>query len=136
MDKITANRRKDKNPYKHIRQKTKNDWFMYWLCEDTEFNNQFCVFSSNQVEARYLLTPAFMERLLSLEKLCGGGVSCCFYDEKIVIQLRHTDTNKWFDSPSIDRKVDFIPECNMIITQMNEIFRIIDILKLNQKSVI
>lgn len=31
-------RQKDVNPYKHIHQKTNDDWFLYWLCEDPEFN--------------------------------------------------------------------------------------------------
>lgn len=32
-------RKKDSNPYKHIRYKTSSDWYMYWLCEDKEFQD-------------------------------------------------------------------------------------------------
>ena len=29
----------DENPYNHIRQKSNDDWYMYWLCEDKEFRH-------------------------------------------------------------------------------------------------
>ncbi len=39
---------------------------------DPKFENIFEVFSNDQVEARYLLSPTFMERLLKLEELMRG----------------------------------------------------------------
>lgn len=39
---------------------------------DPKFEKTFEVFSNDQVEARYLLTPVFMERLLELETLMKG----------------------------------------------------------------
>ena len=39
---------------------------------DRRFEKTFEVFSSDQVEARYLLSPVFMERLLHLEELLRG----------------------------------------------------------------
>ena len=32
-------RKSDTNPYKHIRNKTSADWYMYWVCEDEDFLN-------------------------------------------------------------------------------------------------
>lgn len=40
--------------------------------EDPRFNQQFKVYSSDQVEARYLLTPRMMERLLDLKDSLGS----------------------------------------------------------------
>jgi len=40
--------------------------------EDPRFNQCFTVYSSDQVEARYLLTPRMMERLLELRDSIGG----------------------------------------------------------------
>lgn len=39
--------------------------------EDPRFNQQFRVFSSDQIEARYLLTPRLMERLMELHSHLG-----------------------------------------------------------------
>lgn len=33
----TNSRLSQDNPYEHIRRKTNDDWFMYWLCEDGGF---------------------------------------------------------------------------------------------------
>lgn len=40
--------------------------------EDPRFNKQFTVYSNDQVEARYLLTPRMMERLVELRDSIGG----------------------------------------------------------------
>lgn len=40
--------------------------------EDPRFSQQFKVYSSDQVEARYLLTPRMMERLLDLKNSLGN----------------------------------------------------------------
>jgi len=40
--------------------------------EDPRFSSRFRVYSSDQVEARYILTPRLMERLLELESSLGG----------------------------------------------------------------
>ena len=36
--------------------------------EDPKFENEFEVYSTDQIEARYLLTPSFMERILKLSR--------------------------------------------------------------------
>lgn len=40
--------------------------------EDVSFERQFEVFSDNQIEARYLLTTAFMERMSEVKKGLSG----------------------------------------------------------------
>ena len=49
------------------------------ILEDPEFNKKFNVYSTDQVEARYLLTPSFMEKLKN-------------------ISIQFTETNKTFCS--------------------------------------
>lgn len=34
-----SDRINDNNPYKHIRQKTNDEWILFWICEDSEFKN-------------------------------------------------------------------------------------------------
>ena len=48
------------------------------LLEDPVFNENFTIFSDDQVEARYLLTTAFMERLLVFQKDHKCKVSVLF----------------------------------------------------------
>lgn len=46
--------------------------------EDPRFEEMFEVFSSDQVEARYLLTPAFMERLVKLAEEARAPLQAAF----------------------------------------------------------
>lgn len=96
------------------------------VLEDPIFENKFDVYSDNQIEARYLLTPAFMERLIELSNLMN--LSCCFIGNKFIIAL--------------DRKQDFLPNLSLkepityelvkeIINEVSILFSIIDILKLD-----
>lgn len=48
--------------------------------ESAMFEKAFRIFSTDQVEVRYLLTPAFMERLLALRKRAPGGLQAAFVD--------------------------------------------------------
>lgn len=58
--------------------------------EDIEFSNEYNVYSQNQIEARYILTTAFMERLKNIkETFKAKYVRASFKDKKIVI-LIHT----------------------------------------------
>lgn len=40
LNMLSNNPRNDDNPYKHIRQKTNDQWWLYWLCEDKEFRKE------------------------------------------------------------------------------------------------
>lgn len=55
--------------------------------ESTEFENKFVVYSSDQVEARYILTPSFMERLAKLQDLMGEETSYSFVDTNIYVAV-------------------------------------------------
>ena len=58
--------------------------------EDVEFSNEYNVYSQNQIEARYILTTAFMERIKNIkETFKAKYVRVSFKDKKIVI-LIHT----------------------------------------------
>lgn len=55
--------------------------------EDPIFERQFEVYSNDQVEARYLLTTSFMERLLELSALYDNKIECCFYDDNLLLKI-------------------------------------------------
>ncbi len=50
---------------------------------DPTFEKLFEVYGTDQVMARYLLTPSFMERLLELETLLKGKNVRCVFDESL-----------------------------------------------------
>ena len=50
---------------------------------DPTFEKAFEVYGTDQVMARYLLTPSFMERLLKLERVLKGKNVRCVFDEKL-----------------------------------------------------
>ena len=56
--------------------------------EDPNFNKAFAVFGSDQVEAREILTPAFMQRLNDLEAAYAGHhIRCAFTETELLIAL-------------------------------------------------
>ena len=59
---------------------------------DSTFEQAFEVYSNDQVEARYLVHPVFMERLLSLEAAYKGkNLRCGFQDGALLIALEGPD---------------------------------------------
>ncbi len=100
--------------------------------EDPIFESKFEVYSSDQVEARYLLTTTFMERLIQLSELFGlSKIECSFYDDKLLISI--PSKIDMFETSSIFEPATFEEDIRTILTEMKLIFQIIDILKLNQK---
>jgi len=58
--------------------------------EDPDFERQYEVYGSDQVESRYLLTPAFMERLKKLNDSVGAqGMECAFYQNRLLVLMKH-----------------------------------------------
>lgn len=102
--------------------------------EDPRFEEIFEVYSGDQVEARYLLTYTFMERLVELQKVFGGDgtIQCSFYEKKLLLMLPSRE-NK-FEVGSVFKTVTFIHEINQIIDEMESIYKMIDVLKLDQNT--
>ncbi|MDL2255674.1 DUF3137 domain-containing protein [Parabacteroides sp. OttesenSCG-928-G06] len=55
--------------------------------ENPAFEKKFDVYATDQVEARYILTPSLMERLLNLDEDFDGGMVVSFCDSKIMIAI-------------------------------------------------
>lgn len=99
--------------------------------EDPKFSNIFEVFSGDQIEARYLLTTSFMERLIRLqEAFHGQSIKCSFFDNQLLMMISIKDG--WFEAGSIYEAEDFVDDAKSLLKEMHMIFSIIDILKLNQ----
>ncbi|WP_338840943.1 DUF3137 domain-containing protein [Flavobacterium ginsenosidimutans] len=53
--------------------------------ENIDFDNKFVTYSRNQIEARYILTPAMMERILDLNSKSDDTISISFIHSKMYI---------------------------------------------------
>ena len=98
--------------------------------EDTEFNQEFCVYSQNQIEARYILTTAFIERLKKLKEIYKAKyIRAAFKDEKIIILIQTGRDMFQMAGKSAMTKETFI----QLFDEITSVLDIIDILKLNEK---
>ncbi len=102
--------------------------------EDPEFESMFQVFSSDQVEARYVLTTAFMERLLHLARLRSPGgtpnVQCVFENKTLVISI--PCTQNLFEPGKISKSALQMDDIHTFLEQMKEVFGLVDVLKLTR----
>lgn len=58
--------------------------------ENPDFEAQFKVESTDPIEARYILTPTFMERLLSLRAKSGIGMEFSFLGAQVIVSIPRT----------------------------------------------
>jgi hypothetical protein len=101
--------------------------------EDIVFEKEFEVLSTDQVEARYLLTTSFMERLLKLSELFGKSeIQASFYNNRLLLMIPSGKNH--FETASIFQPATFQEDIQIILKEMQLIFQIIDILKLNEKT--
>lgn len=101
--------------------------------EDVDFAKQFDVHTQDQVEARYLLTPTFMERLKSLETSFGTkGIKCSFFHDQIMIAI---PTKKdLFEVGSVFKSLGSIKNIEEFYDEIKSIQNMIDHFKLAEKT--
>lgn len=83
----------------------RNSWFKWgrggdrMKLENLEFEQRFDVYSTDQVEARYLLTPLFMEKLLALDNKFPGKITVGFRGSKVIVAIpdskNHFEAGIW-----------------------------------------
>ena len=100
--------------------------------EDVVFEKEFEAYSENQIEARYLLTTAFMERMLKLKDLYkGSNIQFNFANSKVLIAI-NTGKNM-FEPCSLFKSNLQEKQIYTVFEQFMTIFSVVDLLKLNQK---
>ena len=100
--------------------------------EDPIFNENFNIFADDQVEARYLLTTAFMERLLTFQRKHKCAVSVLFdnnisRDSNIFLSL--TFGKDFFELPKGEKWIKDPSYFYNICQEIKEIAQILDALK-------
>ena len=101
--------------------------------EDPLFENYFDVYSSDQIESRTLLTPAFMNRMVTLcneKNEVGVNMSVSFMNGYVNIAV--ASKKAWFDVPFF-RPVTQYANYKVIIKNFMTILSIIDTLKYSEE---
>ena len=100
--------------------------------EDVDFEKRFDVFTDDEVEARYLITPSFMERVNEMQVACKADkVSCAFYNKYLFVAL-HTSEDL-FSICSLFKRVDDKKQFFTMFEEILSIIKLIDYFKLDQK---
>ncbi len=92
--------------------------------EDPRFEKIFEVYTTDQVEARFLLTPDLMQKLVDMEEAFhGGGVKCCFDGGEMFITLEGGDL---FEPGSMLTPLDNPEHIRELLGDFAAVFHIID----------
>nr|MBC8394930.1 DUF3137 domain-containing protein [Deltaproteobacteria bacterium] len=75
--------------------------------EDPEFEQEFVVYGSDQIEARYILSTSLMRRILDFKEKTGLKVSLSFTGSKVYVALPMT--KNCFEPKYFDSITDFAP---------------------------
>lgn len=99
--------------------------------DDVEFEKCFKTFTNDQINARYVLTPSFMERILKIRDFFKKEINIAFLDNKIYIYLEFN-----YDSFEPNLKANLLGENSILNIYESEILNLLNLveeLKLNQK---
>lgn len=101
--------------------------------EDVDFSKQFDVYSTDQVEARYLLTTAFMERYKNVrEAFSGSSISCSFVNNTFLIAI--STKEDLFSLGRLDIPLTELSQYNTILNDFISVFELCEELKLYQNT--
>jgi len=99
----------------------------------SKFEKTFEVFSDDQVEARFLITPDFMERLIEFsDDYLGRNVQCAFLGDKFHVTV---DIDDRFDFSRDIMALDYQDASTAIINEIGAIFYLLEKLQTLQARV-
>ena len=98
--------------------------------DNADFNQNFTIYANDAMTAMYVLTPALMEKILSLKQLVKSDISLSFKQNKIYIAIaRGTDSFE----PSLDQPILNARIAKDIKADLDAMLQIVKILRLNEK---
>lgn len=101
--------------------------------EDITFRKNYQAYSDNQIDARVLLTPIFMDRLNGLKKCFQNKrVDVSFFGNHAIFAI-HTSRNL-FESYSLFRPVTNIKTYEKFYDEIKAIYDMVNVLHINNKS--
>ena len=101
--------------------------------EDPEFNKKYKAYSSDEVEGRYLITPAFMERFKNLQTAFGArGAKCSFYGESLMFAI--STGKNLFEIGNLFTPLNSPKQLEKFFNELISILALIDYFKLDEKT--
>ncbi len=114
-------------------KETRIDWKLKEVTlEDPEFNKMYEVYSDDQVEARYIITPTFMERLKNIREVIGGFDVHCMIENRYITLFIDTPQD-FFEVGNMSVPLDNKKLYESVFTQLIAIFNLIHYFKLDKK---
>ena len=100
--------------------------------EDPKFNSKYRAYSSDEVEGRYLITTAFMERFNNIRTAFGSrGAKCSFYGNSLMFAI---STNKnLFEVGNLFTPLNNPKQLKRFMNELISIFALVDYFKLDEK---
>lgn len=99
--------------------------------EDPVFEKAFSVYTTDQVESRYLLTPDLMQRLVELEQAFHGGrLRCAFTGGEVLIAIEGGDL---FEPGSLFTPLDNPERIRELLNDFAAVFHIIDAISMSSE---
>ncbi|MFH1728058.1 MAG: DUF3137 domain-containing protein [Pseudomonadota bacterium] len=98
--------------------------------ENPEFEKSFVVYSEDQVEARYILSTNFMEKILEYNQKTKKDILLSFIDDKIYIAI--PDDKKFFE-PRLDMELSNLYRMNDYFQDLNLAISLIEDFNLNRR---
>ena len=99
--------------------------------EDPVFGKNFNVYSSDEVESRYLITTAFMERFNNLNTAFGSRMAkCSFFEENIMFAI--TTYKNLFEIGNLFQRLDDPNRITRFFDEVASILTLVDYFKLDE----
>ena len=98
--------------------------------EDPEFEQQFVVYATDQIEARYLLSMSLMRRLLDFRHKAGCEVRAAFVASQLYVALPLNEN--LFEPPMFGAALD-VASLDQYVEQLRFVLGIVDDLDLNTR---
>ncbi|GBC93825.1 hypothetical protein HRbin15_02327 [bacterium HR15] len=102
--------------------------------EDPDFERAFKVYSTDQIEARYILTPSLMERILHFRERTQSEIRLAFIASRLYVAI--PTTHNYFEAPSLFAPVGELLKPETIGKYLHELqfaLAVVDELNLNTR---
>lgn len=101
--------------------------------EDPEFSKKYKAYSSDQVEGRYMVTTAFMERFKNLQTAFGSkNAKCSFCGDSLIFAI-YTKKNL-FEIGNLFHSLEDPKQMTEFFNELSSILALIDYFKLDERT--